>query len=118
MFGLRSTEDVKRVKQSSSHQWDWANGWQCTSFLGGRAKLCGTKKGTRPWWIWRVCHCPTKKHVRVPPRFCERIDPEGNPTVDTFKWSTLCPLAALELMWQLQIICQEPRCYRLNLSPN
>ena len=112
-FGLRSREDVDRVKKSTQHEFNWKKGWQCTSFVGGRAKLCGNKKGTRSWWIWRVCFCKTKTHRRPPPNFCEKINLEGNPTVPV-PFDTRCPLAALELMWQLQPreLGVEKRCYK------
>ena len=71
--------------------------------------MCGVKKGTRPWKIWRRCHCPGKRHIRPPARFCEEIGLDGNPNVDV-KWCTCCPLAALELIWQLQPKSQR-RCY-------
>ena len=110
-FGLRSREDVDRVKKSFTHEFDWEKGWQCTSFKNGRAKLSGNKRDTRPWWIWRVCNCRTKRHVRPAPNFCEKIGVDGNPTVKNLKFSTVCPLAALELMWQMQWHDQKPRCY-------
>ena len=43
--------------------------------------------------------------------FCEQIDGNGNPRTTDFAWSTVCPLAALELMWQMQWDEQKPRCY-------
>ena len=109
IFGLRSREDIDRVKKSTKHQKNWRSGWQCTSFVGGRAKLCGVKKNTRPWKVWRRCHCPGKCHVRPPQDFHEVIGKDGNPTV-AVKWCTCCPLAALELIWQLQQP-NELRCY-------
>ena len=103
LFGLRSREDTSRVKFSVTHEFNWKKGWQCTEFVGGRAKLCGTKKGSRTWHIWRVCFCRKKKHIRPPETFCELIDDAGNPTTTgKVPFYTLCPLAALELMWQLQ----------------
>ena len=113
IFGLRSTEDVKRVKNSVTHYEDWDNGWQCTEFQGGRAKLCGAKKGTRPWRIWRVCHCPGKHHVRPPKRFYTEIQSDGNPRC-AVKWCTVCPLACLELIFTLQepvLNDNQLRCY-------
>ena len=111
--GYRSREDIERVKKSVTHEFDWRNGWECTKLVGGRSKLSGPKKNTREWWIWRVCHCPSKRHIRVPRTFCMKIDEDGNPTVDQFAWCTLCPLAALELIWQHQegMVDQQPRCY-------
>ena len=111
LFGLRSREDVDRVKKSITHEFDWRKGWQATKFLNGRAKLCGRKRDTRPWWIWRVCNCIAKRHVRPGENFCEQIDGNGNPRTTDFAWSTVCPLAALELMWQMQWDEQKPRCY-------
>jgi hypothetical protein len=113
IVGIRSREDVERIKKSVTHEIDHVNGWQCTKMVGGRCKLQGAKKGNREWWVWRNCFCPGKKHVRVPVRFCEKINKDGNPVcADDIEWHTLCPLAALELMWQLQIINQNKRCYR------
>ena len=111
VFGLRSNEDFKRVKDSRDHELNSAAGWVCTKFVGGRAKLSGKKKGTVDWWIWRVCYCQGKHHIPVPEGFFELIDSEGNPTVE-FEWYTLCPVAALELIWQFQTVPpQEKRCY-------
>ena len=109
IFGLRSTEDVKRVKKSVTHHHHWTNGWQATEFKGGRAKLCGTKKGTRPWRIWRTCHCPGKHHVRPPPTFFAEIRKDGNPRC-AVKWCTVCPVAAVEFIFSLQADSTK-RCY-------
>ena len=116
VFGLRSREDVRRVKESLTHEIDIRNGWQCTKFVGGRCKLSGSKKNSRPWWIWRVCLCSGKKHVAVPEDFGEKIGNDGNPYPEylNFEWSNLCPLNQLQLMWQLQdtpSLTGEPRCY-------
>lgn len=109
LVGLRSTEDVDRVKKSTHHTWDWKNGWQSTSFLGGRAKLCGAKKGTRPWALWTVCHCKGKRHRGPPVDFCLQIGKDGNPReADKVDWTTSCPLACLQLLWQMQ---ETPRRY-------
>ena len=111
VFGLRSRQDIKRVKDSRIHELNSEAGWVATQFLGGRAKLQGKKKGTVPWWLWRVCFCRSKKHIPVPKDFCTKIDADGNPT-EEFAWCTLCPVAALELIWQLQEKQhQERRCY-------
>ena len=107
--GMRPNEDVNRVKKSTHHTFDWTNGWQCTSFVGGRAKLAGRKKGKRPWGLWTVCFCTGNQHQRPPARFCRRINHEGNPVdPDEVTWTTTCPLACLELIWQLQ---ETPRRY-------
>ena len=101
IFGLRSTEDIKRVKKSVPHHYDWEEGWLSTTFVGGRAKLCGVKKGTRDWSIWTTCFCPGKHHVRPPLTFFVEIGADGNPNC-AVKWCTVCPLACLEFLWQLQ----------------
>jgi len=101
VFGLRSREDVDRVKKSRHHKHKWQQGWTCTSFVGGRAKLCDSKRNTRPWKVYRRCHCPGNQHVSPPSNFYKLIDKDGNPTVP-IKWCTCCPLAALELIWQFQ----------------
>ena len=99
--GMRSREDIDRVKKSRDHQFNWKQGWESTSFVGGRCKLCGNKKNTRPWRVWTVCLCDAKRHVRPPADFYLKIDVEGNPKV-AVEWHTTCPLAALEVLWQLQ----------------
>ena len=106
--GLRSTEDVDRVKKADHHEHDWKNGWQCTSFKGGRAKLCGKKKGTRPWAVWTVCYCK-RRHKGPPDDFWKQIKKDGNPRdPDKVDWCTNCPLSCLQLLWQLQ---EKPRRY-------
>ena len=112
IFGLRSREDVDRVKKSTAHKHNWQNGWMCTSFVGGRAKLCDSKRNTRPWKVWRRCHCPGNQHIRPPSNFCKLVGKDGNPTVP-IKWCTCCPLAALELIWQFQTKPEQgnKRCY-------
>ena len=107
-FGLRSREDVKKVKGQNRHHFDWEKGWQYTDLVGGRAKLCGNKKGSRPWKVWTVCFCKGSKHRRPPADFYKEIDEEGNP-VDEIPFSTVCPLAALEVIWQLQDAADVPR---------
>ena len=106
IFGLRSTEDVRRVKMSDQHQADWINGWQCTRFKGGRAKLCGVKKNTRPWSIWRTCHCPGL-HVRPPAMFT--VDKTGQPN-SPLTWCSSCPVAVLEFLFSMQWQ-DKKRCY-------
>ena len=106
--GLRAVEDVTRLKKSRSHQADWKAGWQRTAFLGGRAKLSGPKKNTRKWDLYTTCFCP-QEHQGPPPSFWVKIQKDGNPRhPEEVIWTTTCPLAALQLMWQLQ---DEPRRY-------
>ena len=106
--GLRSREDVRKLKESVTHTFDWEAGWQCSDFVGGRSKLCGIKKGTRPWNQWTTCFCPSAKHQRPPADFYTKIDANGNPT-EPVPFPTTCPLALLELIWQLQDSVRVPR---------
>ena len=104
-FGLRSTEDINRVKKSFVHHYDFEAGWEATEFLGGRAKLCGVKKGQRPWRVWTVCFCPGAQHQRPPQIFYLKIKADGNPRLkdgEKVPWCTTCPLACLEFIWTLQ----------------
>lgn len=106
--GLRSNEDIDRLKKSQEHSHDWTNGWQCTSFAGGRAKLCGAKKGSRPWALWTVCFCKGAQHFSPPAEVL--IGQDGNPLDPTLvNWTTSCPLSALELLWRLQ---EHPQRYK------
>ena len=105
--GLRSNEDVDRLKKSRDVTLDAANGWMRTGFHGGRAKLCGTKKGTRPWSLYTVCFCEGGQHQSPPASFA--MKPDGNPRDPAaVTWDTRCPLAAVELQRQLT---EEPRRY-------
>ena len=101
--GLRPVEDIDRIKKSREVEVDWKNGWMRTGFQGGRAKLCGDKKGTRPWGLWTGCHCAGGEHVGPPEDFWLYVDKEGNPKDGVeITWDTTCPLAALQLVWQTQ----------------
>ena len=107
--GPRSEEDVDRLKKSRDHVNDFENGWQRTAFKGGRSKLCGAKKGTRAWSLWTGCFCTGGKHRGPPADFYTDLDRYGNPREPGMvTWTTTCPLAALQLLWQLQ---EEPRRY-------
>lgn len=108
VFGLRSREDVKRVKESVTHTVNWKDGWVCTAFKGGRSKLAGVKKGTRPWSIWSVCHCKGKKHKRPSEDFIYSMDKQGNPTEEP-DFDTTCPVALLEIIFELQDYYDTPR---------
>ena len=94
--GLRSQEDLDRVKHSPRHYLNVKERWHASKFDNGRSKLHGTKKGTRPWWVFRVCLCPGQRHISPPEDFGEVIDKDGNPTVEV-KWNTNCPIACIQL---------------------
>lgn len=115
--GCRSDTDHDRIKKSRIHSKNWAQGWQCTSYEGGRAKLTGMKKGSRPWWAWRVCMCPGNKHVRPPQNYNTELDENGDPKSKKVAWCTTCPLACTELLWTLQYGTKEKRMYPKWLPP-
>ena len=95
IFGCRSREDIGRVKFSTNHALNVRERWQASEFKDGRCKLCGDKKGTRPWWVWRVCLCPGQCHVSPPADFGKHLDYDGNPKVEV-RWNTACPIACYE----------------------
>ena len=68
VFGLRPNVDIKKVKQSTTHCINVNEGYGWTEMLGGRSKLHLSKRGTRPWKVYRVCFCEKKKHIPVPKR--------------------------------------------------
>ena len=98
IFGLRPNVDVKKVKDSRTHIINANEGYGWTLMEGGRSKLHGPKRGTRPWRVYRVCLCEGT-HVSVPDHF--NLDLQGNP-VDVPTWNTVCPLAAMELLRYVQ----------------
>ena len=109
IFGCRSKEDLKRLKYASRHVINVEERWQASEFYGGRCKLCGNKKGTRPWWVYRVCLCPGQHHISPPKDFGEAIDEDGNPNVEV-RWNTACPVAC----WEFYTSMMDPkdvRCY-------
>ena len=102
--GARPTVDVAKIKNSRSHNWNWKAGWQSTDFVGGRSKLAGLKKGTRPWKMYKICLCKGKKHKRPNKKAFSYIDSEGNPIFDIEKlgFDPVCPIAGQEMIWQCQ----------------
>ena len=98
IFGLRPNVDTKKVKDSRSHFINANEGYGWTEMVGGRSKLHGPKRGTRPWRVIRICLCKGD-HISVPDHF--NMDLQGNP-IDDPSWNTVCPLAAMELMRYVQ----------------
>ena len=94
--GARSREDLKRIKFAPRHVLNMRERWQASMFHNGRAKLCGTKKGSRPWWCYRVCLCPGQAHISPPEDFGLYLDKKGNPMIE-IRWNTNCPLACIQL---------------------
>ena len=106
--GARAKVDVEKIKKSREHDYNFKAGWQCTAFKGGRAKLTGMKKGSRPWSVYRICLCEGEKHIRPPKTAWSYIDEHGNPTKD-LGFDHRCPLAAVEMVWQCQLEDDEPK---------
>ena len=61
VLGCRPRVDMDSLKRSEEHTLSLEQGWFATSFEGGRNKLCGTKKGSRPWNGYRRTQlCPAR----------------------------------------------------------
>jgi len=101
IFGLRPKVDLDKVKYSRKHIINVNERYGATAMKGGRSKLQGNKKGTRPWNVHRVCFCKGGRHISPPKRI--RLDNDGNP-VGRVTWNTVCPLAMMEFQQNLQDI--------------
>ena len=92
VFGLRPNVDTKKVKDSFTHDINGNEGYGRTAMVEGRSKLHLTKRGTRPWQVYRVCTCKGP-HIPPTPRQL-RVGKDGNPKTVP-KWNTVCPLNAM-----------------------
>ena len=117
--GARPNVDMKKIKDSRTHDFNWKQGWQCTDFLGGRSKLTGVKKGSRPWKMWRICLCKGKKHRRPRKDAWSFIDDDGNPSlgVEHLGFDPVCPLACTEMVWQCELAEDQPKRNYPNFLP-
>ena len=96
VWGCRSNVDMKSLKDSVTHMINESEGWAFTSYVNGRNKLCGKKKGTRPWNCFFICTCPGGKHNAVSDGWAWTMTPEGNcRTPPTF--CTECPINCFKL---------------------
>ena len=95
IFGLRANVDIKKVKESNSHDIVANEGYAWTEMVDGRSKLHLSKRGTRPWRCYRVCTC--KGTHKTPTKRQMRVNKDGNPS-KTPNWNTSCPIAALEFI--------------------
>lgn len=94
--GCRSVCDINSLKTSTQHTINASEGWASTAFSQGRNKLCGKKKGTRPWNCFFICCCPKGKHVAVSKEWAWSLKPDG--TIRTQpQFPTECPLNCLQL---------------------
>ena len=96
VWGCRSNVDLQSVKDSDVHDHNYAQGWASTAYKGGRNKLSGNKKGSRPWDVYFVCCCPGGKHQPIPDGFEWSLKPDGNPS-QPITFPSECPLNCFEL---------------------
>ena len=94
--GARPGCDLDSVKKSTDHTLSPDQGWACTEFVGGRNKLHGNLRGTRPWAQYYTCLCPGGVHKHVPAGFHLSLDRNGNPTRPV-RFPTQCPINVLAL---------------------
>ena len=114
IFGLRPNVDTKKVKDSRSHFINANEGYGKTKMVEGRSKLHLSKRGTREWWVYRVCTCKGKH--KGPSERQSRVKKDGNPKSRP-TWDTCCPVAAMEFLHHHQ--GANFRCYpKWNKSGN
>ena len=90
-----------KLKKSVSHGVDHKHGCCFTDLVAGRPKLCGKKRGTRPWRLHRLCLCPGGKHQNPPELFCTHFDDNGNLKKKP-NWHVTCPVAAWQVIESTQ----------------
>ena len=112
VLGNRPGVDIKKIKKSAQHTWDDSDGYCATVLVGGKSKLCGNKRGTRPWLAYRVCLCNRDGQHKPPTQeFTESIGKDGNPVLMPDHDSS-CPVSALEVLQKMQFKFSEFRVYR------
>ena len=89
--GARPGCDIDSVKKSEDHTISVDQGWACTEFVGGRNKLHGNKRGSRPWAQYYICLCPGGVHDPAPDGFYATIQNDGNSRFQP-NFCTICPL--------------------------
>ena len=65
IIGARANTVTSRIKKATVHEINPDEGWYCSKYKGGRAKLGNGKY--RDWWRYGICLCKGKVH-RSPPR--------------------------------------------------
>ena len=93
VFGLRPNVDIEKVKKSLEHDINGNEGYCRTAMVNGRSKLHLSKRGTRPWQVYRVCTCKGP-HKPPTPTQLWKVEKNGSPKSNP-KWNTLCPLNAM-----------------------
>ena len=95
VFGLRPNVDVDKVKKSFEHFINENEEYCTTAMVNGRSKLHLSKRGTRPWQVYRVCTC--KGEHRSPSSHQMRVNKEGSPRSNP-RWNTTCPINAMRFI--------------------
>ena len=101
VVGVRAYEDVKRIKKSRKHIFRPEEGYGATEYVNGRCK----SEIHRPWHIMTICFCPNGVHVSPAKHDFKKLNDEGNPPPEGYKWSSTCPLAC----WQFKNQCKVAR---------
>ena len=101
VIGVRANTDTTRIKKATVHEMNTEEGWCCSKYKGGRAKLGNGKY--RDWWVWRVCFCKGKKHKSPPEDQIATLDINGTPEED-LEWDPTCPLACKQFINQYAVV--------------
>ena len=96
-------EDLERLKFGTSHDFNLDEGWAKTDYHGGRPKLCGQKKGRRPWATWFVCTCKGGEHQGLPEDEVEFEDWRHEEPPVSVTWDTGCVMNCVELLRRVQL---------------
>ena len=92
VFGLRPNVDIEKVKKSYEHDINENEGYCRTAMVNGRSKLHLSKRGTRPWQVYRVCTC--KGLHKSPTARQMHVEKDGSPRSNP-RWNTTCPVNAV-----------------------
>ena len=114
MLGSRRKEDLKRIRDSRSHEICPEAGYNWTQMVGGRCKQSKNYE-VKEWRAWRTCSCPGGKHKGLPFKDYRKnralFDLNGNPK--DLKWCSSCPLTCFEVVQVFLVRSGEraDRCY-------
>jgi len=97
VFGCRPGCDIKSLKDSTQHTINLQQGWASTAYVNGRNKLCGKKRGTRPWNCFFICLCPNGKHRPVSKSWALTAFNKDGTLKKRTNFCTECPLNCLKL---------------------
>lgn len=97
--GHRPNKDISKIKKSvgyKKHEINVQEGWMWSAFEGGRSKLAGAKKNSRPWRQWARCWCEGGRHVSPTLAHKYKLDDCGNPVDGDPGWDDRCIIAGFE----------------------